>query len=102
MGRMNPSWEIIKKFHGPLADGEKHFAHFLDDTLTDDWKIYVQPYLNGKRPDIAVFNPEIGLMIYEVKDWAIESYGSREFRKFKTSTQIKQVNNYRRLIIEQL
>jgi len=41
-------------------------------------------------------------MIYEVKDWAMESYGSKEYHKFKTSTQIKQVNNYRKLIIEQL
>jgi len=55
MGRMDPSWGIIEKFHDPLTDGEEYLAHFLDNTLTDDWKIYVQLYLNGKRPDIVVF-----------------------------------------------
>jgi superfamily I DNA/RNA helicase len=74
--------------------------------------IFVEPYLNGKRPDIVVFNPQIGVMIYEVKDWNLDSYCWKGGQLFvndakgsypvKDKDPRKQVNHYKKKIIEQL
>jgi hypothetical protein len=36
--------------------------------LPAQWEIYLQPCMNGDRPDIVILHPKVGLMIYEVKD----------------------------------
>ena len=86
--RLIPSWDHIKNFKQPLTDGEGHLIKFLDDNLKrdetfkeggdqtkyDGWLIFVQPFLNGSRPDIIIFNPNIGVQIIEVKDWNLNNY----------------------------
>jgi hypothetical protein len=67
--RIFPSWEQIKAFKTPLTEGELVLTEFLDTHLPSDWKIYIQPYFNGNRPDIVILNPRVGLMIFEIKDW---------------------------------
>lgn len=94
--RIYPSWEEIEKFQDPLTEGEKAFVSYLDDNLGDGWKIFVKPYLNNTRPDIVIVNPQVGVMIYTVKEGNLED-GSNE-----TSQGIKQVNYYRNKIIEQI
>jgi len=74
MTRINPSWEEINNFRNPLTPGERQLVSFLDDVLPDKWEIYVQPHFNGDIPDIVIFNPSIGMMIYEVKDWQAGAY----------------------------
>ncbi|KAF5044838.1 AAA domain protein [anaerobic digester metagenome] len=100
-GRIYPNWDIIHDFHDPLTEGEKTLAIFFDKNLSEDWKIFVQPYLNGSRPDIVIFNPKKGVIIYEVKDWAIKTYKSGNSKK-NTSKHKSQVNHYKKKIIEQL
>ena len=34
-----------------------------------DWEIYIQPHLNGLRPDFVLLHPKKGIAIFEVKDW---------------------------------
>jgi superfamily I DNA/RNA helicase len=96
--RINPSWEEIGKFQDPLTEGEKVLARFLDDSLSEDWKIFVRPYLNSSRPDIVILNPQVGVMIYTVKEWALDL----EDNSNETSACIKQVNYYRNKIIGQI
>lgn len=85
--RVFPSWEQIGHFKQPLTEGEWCLLTFLDDHLKKDelfqdddltkyngWLIFVQPYLNGCRPDIIIFNPGIGVQIFEVKDWNLDNY----------------------------
>lgn len=92
-------WEKIEKFQDPLTEGEKVLASFLDDNLGEDWKIFIRPYLNNARPDIVVCNPKVGVMIYTVKDEALESY---DLENKLNETHIKQVNYYRNKIIGQM
>lgn len=68
--------------------GEISLIKFLDENLKADisfteqdnllnyngWLIFVQPYLNGSRPDIIIFNPKVGVQIFEVKDWDLKNY----------------------------
>ena len=52
--------------------GEDEVLAFFAQHL-EGWEIYSQPHINGKKPDIAVFNPNVGLGIFEVKDWDLAS-----------------------------
>jgi len=86
--RIYPSWEQIKQLKNPLTEGEIHLLKFLDDNLPTDpnwtesqklseyqgWLIFAQPFLNGSRPDVIIFNPYVGIVIYEVKDWKLAHY----------------------------
>ena len=55
-----------------LTDGERRVFEFFDALLPLEWEIYVQPHLNGLRPDFVLLNPEVGIGVFEVKDWNIE------------------------------
>ena len=73
-GRIFPTWEQIEAFRNPLTGGEQAIIKFLDTYLPPVWEIYVQPFLNGSRPDVVILNPQIGMMVFEVKDWQPEYY----------------------------
>ena len=34
--------------------------------------MYIQPFLNGLRPDLVLLNPMVGIAVFEVKDWNLE------------------------------
>ncbi|WP_219904139.1 AAA family ATPase [Stenomitos frigidus] len=42
---------------------------FFDRNLALEWEIYIQPHLNGLRPDFVLLNPNVGIAVFEVKDW---------------------------------
>lgn len=92
--RIYPSWN--EKLENPLTEGENAFIRFLDENLSSDWKIFIRPQLNNSSPNIVVLNPQVGMMIYTVKD--IES----KDLDYSSSIHIKQVNHYRNKIIEQI
>ncbi len=57
-----------------LTDGERALTNALFAILDHTWTIYVQPYLNGMRPDIVIFSEQAGIGIFEVKDWNLAAY----------------------------
>ena len=94
-GRIFPDWDEIINFNQKLTDGEMALAKFLDDNLPrgeqkldlnkiesfDGWLIFIQPYLNGCRPDIIILNPQVGIQIFEVKDWDLRNYVLKQEKK---------------------
>ena len=64
--RLFPNWEEINKLKNPLTEGELALTKYLDSHLPDRWEIFVQPYMNGDRPDIVVINKNVGIMIIKV------------------------------------
>ncbi len=72
--RIFPSWDQIRSLKTPLTNGELTLATYLDQNLPPMWEIYIQPFFNGDRPDIVIINPQIGVMIFEVKDWNAKCY----------------------------
>ena len=116
--RIYPSWGQISILKQPLTEGEVALATYLDNNLPNEWEIYLQPYLNGDRPDIVLLNENVGMMVIEVKDYKYGAYYSkpirtrngiskRNFQYFvKTSNRdipisspVNQVNRYRRKIM---
>lgn len=57
----------------PLTDGERAVVDLLDEKLPADWEIYIQPHLNGLRPDIVLLHPKVGVAVFEVKDWDLSA-----------------------------
>jgi len=126
--RVLPSWEQIERFKQPLTEGERYLLKFLDDNLKKDdsfqgndlaeyrgWLIFVQPFLNGSRPDIVIFRPGIGVQIFEVKDWNLCHYsfettedGNKIFcasdshGPYPIKSPVKQVEYYKKKIVDQL
>lgn len=69
-----PSPEEIERFRVPLEPGERHLLDFLLRHLNNIYEIYVQPFLNGDRPDIVIVRPDAGVLVIEVKDWHLRNY----------------------------
>jgi hypothetical protein len=74
MGRLVPSLEEIESLPQALMPGERTLMEALRNALSDDWTIYVQPHLNGLRPDIVIYNEDAGIGIFEVKDWNLTAH----------------------------
>ena len=53
----------------PLTTGERAVAELFDAKLPNEWEMYIQPHLNGLRPDFVLLNPNSGIAVFEVKDW---------------------------------
>lgn len=123
--RLFPTWEQLEQQNNPLTDGERALIKYLDNYLPRDniwkkdqglknysgWLIFAQPFLNGTRPDLIIFNPQVGIVIYEVKDWNLDNY---EYRRneglfvndgrgsYSIKSPIDQVEHYKEKLIGQL
>lgn len=74
MGRLvSPPVDQLDKLRQPLTKGERLVFDFFHTHLSEDWEIYIQPHLNGLRPDFVVLNPNAGIAIFEVKDWDLDA-----------------------------
>ncbi len=53
--------------------GEKAFYKFLEGVAKPDayYLCWYTPDINGKEPDFLLFCEEVGLVIFEVKDWVL-------------------------------
>lgn len=121
-GRIFPSISELRTLHNQLEPGEWALLNFLDKNLKKDpndlridnleeykgWLIFVQPYLNGARPDIIIFRPSVGAMIFEIKDWNIDNFIFREDEKlcykdaqgeYPKESPVSQVEYYKKKII---
>jgi hypothetical protein len=56
------------------TEGEKRFYNFLASVAKPDrdYMTWYLPDLQGKEPDFIFYSDEVGLVIFEVKDWALD------------------------------
>lgn len=66
---IEPPLSALEHLRTPLNRGEQKVLNFFVNNLSNDWEIYIQPHLNGLRPDFVLLNPKIGIAIFEVKGW---------------------------------
>lgn len=70
---ISPPAAEINFLRQPLTLGEKLVFDFFNCYLHEDWEIYLQPYLNGLRPDFVLLHPQNGIAVFEVKDWNLDA-----------------------------
>jgi hypothetical protein len=70
---VSPPRSQLGSLRQPLTAGEKKVFQFFDEHLDQEWEIYIQPHLNGLRPDFVLLNPNVGIAVFEVKDWNLDS-----------------------------
>jgi hypothetical protein len=107
---VSPPRDELDSLRTPLTPGERRVFDLFDSQLSDDWEIYIQPHLNGLRPDFVLLNPLVGVAVFEVKDWnpdalsySMEStsglrpvlWAKSAGRKFRPENPVEQVANYR-------
>jgi hypothetical protein len=70
---VSPSLDAIARLRTPLTAGEQQFLDYLLAHLPAEWEIYIQPHLNGLRPDFVLLHPQVGIAVYEIKDWNLDA-----------------------------
>ena len=70
---VSPPQNEFDRLRQPLTSGEKKVFELFDSYLAPEWEIYVQPHMNGLRPDFVLLNPSVGIAVFEVKDWNLDA-----------------------------
>lgn len=60
-----------------MTQGETEVLEFFDSLLEPEWEMYVQPHLNGLRPDLVLLHKEVGVAVFEIKDWRLADVNYR-------------------------
>ena len=109
MAILVPSIEEIESLPTKLTNGERRLMNALLEALDDEWSVYVQPHLNGLKPDIVIFSENAGVGIFEVKDWNLDCYRihDKQWQVYQSSWHyteekcpLKQVEKYKESIIK--
>ena len=77
---VSPPLSELGRLRTPLTEGESTVLQILDRELAPGWEIYIQPHLNGLRPDFVLLNPRAGIIVIEVKDWVMNTKSYRVHR----------------------
>lgn len=80
---VHPSISELNCLRQPLTVGEQAVLSLFDRKLPLGWEIYVQPHMNGLRPDFVLLHPQVGIGVFEIKDWDLSamSYHNDKVRK---------------------
>ncbi len=67
------------------TDGERQFYGFLRSVAKPDsaFIVWYCPDVEGREPDFILYNDQVGLLIFEVKDWALHQIIEADPKHFK-------------------
>jgi thymidine kinase len=86
MAILYPDYDTITKLRQKPTEGELHLINFLMETLSDEYEIFFQPFLNGDMPDIVIMKKRSGVYIIEVKDWNLDLYSLNDRNRWFVKT----------------
>jgi len=83
------------------TDGERRFYKFMETVAKPDkdYLVWYLPDIEGKEPDFLLYSKEIGLVIFEVKDWVIDQINEANPHYFKL--RIKNTEDSRKNPLQQ-
>src|SRR5262245_2928034 len=70
---IDPPKSALDKLLKPYPTGERKVLELFDARLPEEWEFYVQPHLNGLQPDLVVLHPDVGIAVFEIKDWNLSA-----------------------------
>lgn len=112
---VHPPKDQLDKLRQPMTRGERMVFDALDRHLDEEWEIYIQPHLNGLRPDFVILNPKIGIAVIEVKDWNLDAmryfvkthasglkelYAEKDGKEFAVENPFTKIKDYKDAIFE--
>lgn len=68
MAKVVPDLDELELLPQKLTAGEIYLLEALQAALDDEWTIFVQPHLNGLRPDFVIFAEDGGIGVFEVSE----------------------------------
>lgn len=71
--KISPPIEDHENLNPEMTPGKKLVFDLFNEHLPLDWEIYIQPHLNGLRPDFVLMSPQRGIAVFEVKDWDLNA-----------------------------
>ncbi|WP_066300228.1 3'-5' exonuclease [Bacillus sp. FJAT-29937] len=63
------AFTIPESIRSTATAGERLLFRTLKTYLPDDYIVYYEPEIHGKRPDFVIIGPDLGLLVLEVKDY---------------------------------
>jgi len=60
---------IPETIRSSATTGERLFFRTLKTFLPDDYIVYYEPDIQGRRPDFVIIGPDLGIVVLEVKDY---------------------------------
>ncbi|WP_027410028.1 3'-5' exonuclease [Anoxybacteroides tepidamans] len=60
---------VPETIRSSATTGERLVFRTLKTYLPDDYIVYYEPEIQGKRPDFVIIGPDLGLVVLEVKDY---------------------------------
>jgi hypothetical protein len=60
---------IPETIRSSATTGERLFFRTLKTFLPDDYIVYYEPDIQGRRPDFVIIGPDLGIVVIEVKDY---------------------------------
>ncbi|WHZ06037.1 3'-5' exonuclease [Neobacillus sp. YX16] len=60
---------IPETIRSSATTGERLFFRTLKTILPDDYIVYFEPDIQGRRPDFVIIGPDLGIVVLEVKDY---------------------------------
>lgn len=79
MANIHPPLEKILSLKVKPEDGELHLLRFLDSELDNSFEVYLDPYMNGDRPDIVIMKRGQGILIIESERLVIKDGKATRF-----------------------
>ncbi len=66
------------------TEGEGKFYRFLENAAVhnSEYIAWYTPDINGREPDFLIYAKDVGIVIFEVKDWALEQIVKADTRTF--------------------
>lgn len=95
------------------TDGERHFYGFLKAVARPDSKylVWYLPDVDDREPDFILFCKDTGLIIFEVKDWALDQIREANPQNFtltingrpeERGSPLKQAKTYRNGLMDKI
>ncbi|WP_046216486.1 3'-5' exonuclease [Paenibacillus wulumuqiensis] len=63
------AYMIPETIRGKATAGERTLFNTFKKHLPDDYVVYYEPHIYGKRPDYVIIGPDLGLLVLEVKGY---------------------------------
>ncbi|RDI38000.1 3'-5' exonuclease [Falsibacillus pallidus] len=63
------AYTIPESIRSTATAGERLLFRTLKTYLPEDFIVYYEPEIHGKRPDFVIIGPDLGLIVLEVKDY---------------------------------